>query len=276
MPVGVYIRTKEHIEHLASSLRGKSRTPEFCERMRQIKLGTPSKRKGKHYPEHAGTNHPQYIHGPSYCIDCGKAIKYGASRCRECDDKTKVGKHISQETEFHKGNKPAKPFLKGHGMNKGENNPRYGKGYLEVGENNPNWKGGPTKCVDCGRMFRGRKWPDSRCRECWVKFAQGFNSHAWRGGISHLPYPFEFIEGNIRSEIRERDNHVCQLCGVEETKCETRLTVHHIDYDKMNLDKSNLIALCRSCNSKVNTNRNGWTQYFNDKIVQLYGTTIVI
>ena len=39
-----------------------------------------------------------------------------------------------------------------------------------------------------------------------------------------------------------------------------RLCVHHIDYDKENLDFDNLISLCHSCHGKTNFNQNYWIQ----------------
>lgn len=41
-----------------------------------------------------------------------------------------------------------------------------------------------------------------------------------------------------------------------------KLSIHHINYVKKNCLPDNLISLCRSCNSKVNTNRNIWERYF--------------
>ncbi len=41
-----------------------------------------------------------------------------------------------------------------------------------------------------------------------------------------------------------------------------RLSVHHADYDKQNLDDWNLFAVCKRCNSLVNTNRHVWIGYF--------------
>jgi len=88
---------------------------------------------------------------------------------------------------------------------------------------------------------------------------------SWKGGISLLPYPFSWTN-TLKESIRQRDSYVCQLCGktqeqeIKEIRC--ILSVHHIDYNKNNLDLNNLISLCRSCNSKVNGNRKYWINYF--------------
>jgi len=60
--------------------------------------------------------------------------------------------------------------------------------------------------------------------------------------------------------IKDRDYDKCQ-----NPRCQngsTVKTVHHIDYDKQNLDPGNLITLCRSCHVKSNYNRKYWTRYY--------------
>ena len=92
----------------------------------------------------------------------------------------------------------------------------------------------------------------------------------WLGGISFFPYPPEFNDV-LKVRIRERDNYICQKCGRTEVEClflwNQNLHVHHIDYDKENLPDENLISLCNSCNSEVNTNREYWTKFFQ-KIIE--------
>lgn len=79
----------------------------------------------------------------------------------------------------------------------------------------------------------------------------------WRGGIQNFPYGPEFTP-ELKYFIKRRDNGECKLCGDEDTK----LVVHHINYDKQNNDLENLITLCNRCNSKVNFNREQWMNLF--------------
>jgi len=88
----------------------------------------------------------------------------------------------------------------------------------------------------------------------------GDNNCNWAGGLSRFPYPLRF-NAALKKYIRERDS-VCQLCGKTKEGNSQSLSIHHIDYDKENLSLNNLIALCRSCNSKVNKNRDHWSNYF--------------
>ncbi len=68
----------------------------------------------------------------------------------------------------------------------------------------------------------------------------------------------------IRKEIRKRDNFTCQICG----KISKSLDVHHIDYDKKNIEKQNLISLCHSCHSKTQARRNYWKSHLQQLMIQ--------
>jgi len=89
---------------------------------------------------------------------------------------------------------------------------------------------------------------------------RGKNNSSWRGGISFLPYCFRFNK-SLKSAVKERDNHTCQLCGATDKK----LAVHHIHYDKENC-YPDLITLCQSDNAKVNFNREYHENLFMNKL----------
>ena len=93
-----------------------------------------------------------------------------------------------------------------------------------------------------------------------TKFKRGKENPNWKGGISFNPYAADWTK-TLRRSIRERDNYVCQLCG--KLQGDRAFCVHHIDYDKENCNPDNLITLCNRCNSKVNSNREFWTEYFS-------------
>lgn len=80
----------------------------------------------------------------------------------------------------------------------------------------------------------------------------------WKGGTSFEPYSLDWTP-ELRQSIRKRDNFICQRkdCGKYPA-----LSVHHVDYNKKNCKHDNLITLCKSCNSKVNINREYWENYF--------------
>lgn len=84
---------------------------------------------------------------------------------------------------------------------------------------------------------------------------------AWKGGISNLPYAFDFNK-ELKELIKKRDGYVCQFleCGTD-----IDLMIHHADYNKQNSDPKNLITLCRRHNSTVNYNRDYWEKLFMAK-----------
>lgn len=115
------------------------------------------------------------------------------------------------------------------------------------------------RCLDCGREVGGRT---KRCSKCYhvarKPFLKGTMNPNWRGGIAKLPYKYEF-NSELKMIIFKRDSYTCQFCFVYPSN---RLSTHHIDYDKENNVESNLITLCRGCNTKANFNRPFHQKYF--------------
>lgn len=70
----------------------------------------------------------------------------------------------------------------------------------------------------------------------------------------------------IRKLVYVRDKYKCQECGVHcHNTTKRRIQCHHIDYDILNNDLSNLITLCASCHVKTNFRRENWILYYRDK-----------
>ena len=123
---------------------------------------------------------------------------------------------------------------------KGENNPFYGSKKF-MGKNNP---------------FYGKKHTEEARKKqanSHIGLLTGDKNPNWNNGSSFGPYPPEFNK-QLKQSILERDNNVCQNpnCNVKE---KTDLHLHHIDYNKNNNDKENLITLCNSCHSKTTGKR---------------------
>jgi len=87
------------------------------------------------------------------------------------------------------------------------------------------------------------------------------NYLTWKGGVSFEPYPIYWTD-DLKDSIRKRDDYVCQECGIHQDELKRKLDVHHINYDKKNLNQNNLITLCRHCHLKTNWNREYWINYF--------------
>lgn len=88
----------------------------------------------------------------------------------------------------------------------------------------------------------------------------------WRGGKSFEPYPLGWNK-TFKEQIRYRDGYKCQLCGCPEIENGRKLDVHHIDYDKENLNPSNLVSLCQNCHGRTNGHRDYWKEYLK-KIIK--------
>lgn len=89
---------------------------------------------------------------------------------------------------------------------------------------------------------------------------RGEKNYNWKGGTRLESYSEDW-NNTLKESIRQRDNYICQLCGIHQDELSgwnKLLDVHHIDYNKKNNNPSNLITLCRSCHVKTNYNRNYW------------------
>ncbi len=209
-----------------------------------------------------------------YCETCKELLTQEQRHNRFCSKKC-WGVELSQ---FLKGKKPCLKAIE---------KTRLRLSNLK-GKNNYNWKNAlkTLNCVICGREFKRfeSQMKDSTnklfvcSRKCANILQQKYGFHKrernanWRNGISKEPYPFEFDE-KLKNLIRKRDGYVCQLCGkTEKTEIKNihrRLTIHHIDYNKRNLNPINLITFCNACNLRVNWNRKLWQQIFQNKVEQI-------
>lgn len=121
----------------------------------------------------------------------------------------------------------------------------------------PGWSKGLTKETHPSIMSLSLKLIE--------RFKDKNNCPNWMGGISYAPYPIEF-NSQLKHRIKTRDNYTCRECN---KKVHNRdLHVHHIDYNKMNNNDSNLITLCNSCHAKTirGKNRNFYRMYYNYKM----------
>lgn len=75
-------------------------------------------------------------------------------------------------------------------------------------------------------------------------------------------YPEEFFDEALREAILEEQDYKCFLCN-----CDLAVTyphLHHVDYDKKNCSKDNLVFLCPRCHGKTNGNRDFWKIYITE------------
>jgi len=97
----------------------------------------------------------------------------------------------------------------------------------------------------------------------------GENSPSWRGG--HVSsYGYGWVA--TRELIYMRDDDTCQKCGRTEFTKNNPLCCHHINHDVEDIDESNLIALCSTCNKSINGNDRGyWMDFFHKILTEKFG-----
>lgn len=102
----------------------------------------------------------------------------------------------------------------------------------------------------------------------------GDKNKNWKGGISFEPYCEVWSDKEYKATIKRRDHNVCQNCGITKLLSlkifECDLNIHHIDYNKKNCIPTNLITVCRTCNSKANGNREFWNLYYKNIMKEKY------
>lgn len=218
-----------------------------------------------------------------------KGLKMSESQ-KEKLRKPKSDEHRRKISEAKKGKKLSKEHKeKISEALKGEKNPFFGKTHSDevkkiISETNLGRKHSDEVNKSKGRSgednaFYGRKHTNEskvkisfNHRDCKGNnnpmFGQGekisgIKNGSWQGGISYNPYDEKFTD-ELKTEIRKRDKFTCAICG------KNGYDVHHIDYNKQNSIKENLITLCHSDHMKTNFNRESWIKYFKTIINKLY------
>ena len=232
-------KRKSSIE-IAKKLKCSDKT--ICDYLKKykIKIRTLSE---SHIGKNKDKNNGRYIDGRTkrkhYCKDCEKEISnfsgiYGQGRCGSCCRKDSKCPNYNPE--------------------------RHKKHY----------------CIDCKKKicYDAWKYRNKKCRSCAQKerFKNPKNHYNYIDGKGYEPYTSKFTQ-KLKEIIRKRDNYTCQNCGMTEEEhiiiYGTVLEIHHIDYNKENCDKNNLITLCKQCNIRANFNRDYWYAYFTYIIKQL-------
>lgn len=99
----------------------------------------------------------------------------------------------------------------------------------------------------------------------------GEKSHSWKGGISFEPYCPKFTS-EFKERVRAFFGYRCVECGTPQNGY--KLHVHHVNFNKETCCDNTIplfVALCRSCHTATNHNREYWEQHFTDMIIGYYG-----
>jgi mannose-6-phosphate isomerase-like protein (cupin superfamily) len=133
-----------------------------------------------------------------------------------------------------------------------------------IGENNPNWldqsQSQKEKCLKCGKEFsykRGGLRTGQKRVFCSLLCSHSIDLRSKPQSNRTDKYPRQFND-HLKNLIKTRDGNKCQLCGSDD-----KLHVHHIDYNKANINEYNLITLCQKCHNATHNGRTFWEIIFN-------------
>lgn len=102
----------------------------------------------------------------------------------------------------------------------------------------------------------------------------GENNHNWNNGSSFEPYCNKFNE-NLKQRVRYFFGNVCFLCGKTQEENRQKLSVHHVNYDKMiccNDVEPLFVPLCHICHSKTGNKRMDYESYFEKRLNDEYNS----
>lgn len=140
----------------------------------------------------------------------------------------------------------------------GIKNPMYGKVHSEDTKR----KIGAKSALRKGPLnaMTGKKHTPETIRKMKENHADlsGCKNPRWLGGKSFEPYCDKFTK-SLKEQVRDNFNRMCIICGESENG--EKLSVHHIDYSKLQGCRGQrwaLVPICRTCHSKTNHNRWYW------------------
>lgn len=196
-----------------------------------------------------GENHPRYSRVEKVCETCGDEFTVKKKR----EDTARFCGHACYSEWLSESYGP------GHGLWNVQ------PGYS--GRDNPKWKPDvEVECSNCGDTLhrkpssvegKDRVFCDMDCYSEWKSENLVGERHP---SYVERPVKRNRCPPSIKKEVRERDNHQCQQCGMGTAEHKERrgtvLQVHHIvpshkfdDRERAN-GESNLITLCWLCHRK--------------------------
>jgi len=214
-----------------------------------------------------------------YC-ECGKLITNKSKKCNSCAFK---GENASGYID----GRSLKKYYCECGNKITNDNALYGNGLCRsCSQKNRFGNIEKEHCKDCNKELINSR--AIRCHSCEMKRRYIQNPELIKNSIKNLPtdnkkekhynwqngksfeeYPMEF-NSELKEQIRERDKYECQNCGMTEEEHiivnGQVLHIHHIDYNKKNCNKTNLITTCQQCNIRANFNKKYWIEFYTNKI----------
>lgn len=108
-------------------------------------------------------------------------------------------------------------------------------------------------CCQCHKKFEKKKASLKSSRSGLYFCSRICKDTAQRiGGVKEIQPPHYGSSKTTYRKLFESDDFVCQRCGYDEFNC--GVDVHHIDGDRTNNDKKNLMCLCACCHRALHNN----------------------
>lgn len=151
------------------------------------------------------------------------------------------------------------------------------------GKNSARYNQASFNCLICGKEFFRKASRIGKAKTCsnpcrfrlMSLINEGAGNPSYIHGKSNEPYPIEFSK-NLRNSIIIRDGESCIECGIGRKEHKDiygfDLNVHHIDFNKKNIDKQNLLSLCLSCHGKTHKKPiEQWITKYKQYMEKVYG-----
>ena len=211
--------------------------------------------------------------------------QWNKGKTKETDDRVKKsGENISKTLKIFFATDEGKKYAKERGKtlkifftseegqkwldkhNRGEKSPMYGMtgdkapfyGHKHTGESKQKMSENTRDMSGENNPLFGKKRPEHSKR------MEGKKNPNWQDGISFEPYCIKFND-DLKERVRDFFDRKCYVCGKNEMNNGQRLSVHHVNYDKMvccNDVKPLFVPLCQSCHSKTQKDREYWEEFF--------------
>jgi DNA-directed RNA polymerase subunit RPC12/RpoP len=220
-----------------------------------------------------------------FCIDCHEPCYKDSIRCKTCSNK-EIASRVSRNQKLSKSHTIPNKERCCIDCGKSLSRNAYYYGYKRCGScatkfifkdktKHPRYKVKLTQEIKdkISKSEKGKIISEIQRKRLSELFSDKGNPR-YIDGRSYLPYTKEFND-ELKEKIRKRDNYTCQCCGMTEEEhiivCGCVLTVHHIDYNKINSKEDNLITTCKNCNSRANSNREYWKEFYKKKVEAING-----
>lgn len=216
-----------------------------------------NKKTGKWYLDKPTEKNPWsmtvYLLSDDLCVACGERFFYCSGNDGKCCSLSCNVRYRNSIIVMKESTKKAisKSLIGYKHTDKTKQNMKYRPQVLKVanGEWNPMWD---PKTVEKRRknVLENNLMPSGDKHPLWKN-----------GRVSDGGYPNIFSH-KLKRQIKERDGYICQNPLCYKNKHKDKLHIHHIDYNKHNNKKENLITLCNSCNVRANQKRNFHQKFY--------------